>query len=74
MEPGRSRLLIAEMCLPDEKADIEAVWYDITMLTLNGRERTRADWAKLLDVSGLSLEKVYTATGSNYGVVEAYLK
>ncbi|KAF2802467.1 O-methyltransferase [Mytilinidion resinicola] len=74
MEPGKSRLLIAEMCLPEEKADIEAVWYDMTMMTLNGRERTKGDWTKILDDAGFNLKKVYTATGSNYGVVEAYLK
>ncbi|KAF2494859.1 O-methyltransferase [Lophium mytilinum] len=76
MEPGKSRLLIAEICLPEEKADMEAVLYDMTMMTLNGRERTKSDWMKILDGAEFDLKTVtvHTTAGSNYGVVEAYLK
>lgn len=74
IDPKKSRLLIAEMCLPDQGADIEAAWFDMTMMTLNGRERTKSDWANILDSAGFKLEKVYTSPGTNYGVVEAYLK
>jgi hypothetical protein len=44
MDPAKSRLLIAEMYLLDQGADIEAAWFDMTMMTPSGRERTKSDW------------------------------
>lgn len=74
MTPGKSRLLIAEIVLPAIGADLEAGWMDLTMMTLTGMERTEKQWAFLLDASGFKLDKVHTAPGTNYGVVEASLK
>lgn len=44
MDPAKSRLLIAEMYLPDQGANIEAAWFNMTMMTPSGRERTKSDW------------------------------
>lgn len=74
MQAGVSRLLISEIVLPEIAADLEAGWMDLTMITCSGRERTEAQWRSLLDLAGLSLEKVYHALGTNYAVVEACLK
>jgi hypothetical protein len=74
MEPGTSRLLISEIVVPESGADVEAGWMDMTMMTCAGRERTVSDWKKLLDLSGLKLDKVYHAPGTNYAVVQADLK
>lgn len=74
MERGLSRLLISEVVLPAMNADVEAGWMDLTMLAVGGRERTEGEWAKLLDLSGLKLEKTFHAPGTNYGAIEAYLK
>lgn len=74
MEPNVSRLLISEIVLPETNADVEAGWMDLTMITMSGCERTEPQWANLLDLSGLKLHKTYHVPGTNYGVVEAYLK
>jgi hypothetical protein len=57
-----SRILIAEMCIPEpvRQADAHAVWLDLMMMGIGGRERTRRDWAELVGkVEGLSLRKVW---------------
>lgn len=74
MVAGKSRLLIAEMVLPDARVDVEGAWMDMTMLTFTGRERSRAQWAAVLDSAGLRMEKTHGIAGTHYGVVEAYLK
>jgi hypothetical protein len=74
MVPGVSRLLISEMVLPDQRADPEACWYDMSMMAAGGMERTEKQWLELLDASGFKLGKVWQVPGSNNGVVEAYLK
>jgi hypothetical protein len=73
MVPGVSRLLIAECILPSHGIDAEGCWLDLTTMAFTGRERNREQWLKLLDESGLRLEKTYTVPGTHYGVVEAYL-
>ncbi|RAL62145.1 hypothetical protein DID88_002629 [Monilinia fructigena] len=69
-----SRLLIAEIGLPEEGGDTEASWLDITMLLFGGKERSENEWIKLLDVAGMRLERVYGAEGTKYSVLEAWLK
>ncbi|KAG4033051.1 hypothetical protein MFRU_005g00690 [Monilinia fructicola] len=71
---SNSRLLIAEIVLPEEGEDIEAAWLDITMLLFSGKERSEHEWIKLLDVAGMRLERVYGAEGTKYSVLEAWLK
>ncbi|OBT66502.1 hypothetical protein VE03_03651 [Pseudogymnoascus sp. 23342-1-I1] len=73
MTPGVSRLLISEIVLPSTNADVEAMWMDMTMLTVSGSERDGGHWSRLLAEAGLKMERTYHAPGTNYGAVEAYL-
>jgi hypothetical protein len=74
MEPAVSRLLIAEVVLPLQGADPDAAWYDLAMMTAGGMERNEKQWVELLDASRFKLGKIWKVPGSNFGVIEAYLK
>jgi hypothetical protein len=69
--PSGSRLAIVEMVIPEARADYSAV-FDLEMLVLfrGGRERTRAEFATLLDDAGLRLARLQ-ATASPATVLEA---
>jgi hypothetical protein len=56
-----SRVLISDMCIPDPVGlqDAGAVWLDLMMLTIGGKERTYKDWEKLAEMSGLKLVKIW---------------
>ena len=57
---GRSTLIIDEMPLPDEKAPMEKVSYDILMMiNVGGIERTIGHWKRLLNECGLELKEVH---------------
>ncbi|KAF2136816.1 uncharacterized protein K452DRAFT_279374 [Aplosporella prunicola CBS 121167] len=74
MTPGVSRLLLAEMVVPNKGADALAAWMDQCMLSFGGTERTERDWRSLLDSVGLELVKVWPAQGTTMSIVEARLK
>lgn len=56
-----SRLLISDFCLPDPVGlqDAGAIWMDLMMLTIGGKERTARDWEVLAELSGLKLVKIW---------------
>jgi hypothetical protein len=68
-----SRLLLIERVLPDQPGgDISAYLNDLNMLhSLNGRERSEAEYRTLLARSGLRVARVVT-TRSPFAVVEAW--
>jgi O-methyltransferase/methyltransferase family protein len=70
--PAAATLLLVEALLPDRAADDPAaVRMDLHMLALlHGRERTRAEYAALLERAGLRLTTV-VATGAGVHVIEA---
>lgn len=74
MSPGRSRLLIAEMVIPATGADITAGWFDMTMMTLSGTERTEQQWRELLQATGFELTEIWTGPGVDAAIVEGRLK
>ncbi|GKZ99987.1 hypothetical protein AnigIFM60653_007047 [Aspergillus niger] len=74
MDKEKSRVLITEHIVPDVGGTMFHAWMDQTMMTFGGLERTKKDWAHLLDISGLELVKVWRAPGVPVGVVEARLK
>lgn len=74
MDPERSRVLITEFVVPQVGASMLPAWMDQTMMTFGGIERTEKNFARLLDISGLKLVKVWRAPGTPVGVVEARLK
>ena len=58
MRPG-SRVLIIERLVPESTEPSEAKLFDINMLVMvGGRERTRAEYARLLEAAGLELARV----------------
>jgi hypothetical protein len=63
-----SRVLIADMCLPEQPTmqDAGAVWLDLMMIGLGGKERTKEDWRKLAELSRLRLVKIWQDP-QNYG-------
>ena len=74
MDRERSRILITEFIVPEVGSNMSLAWLDQTMMAFGGVERTEKDWARLLDISGLKLVKVWKAPGVPVGVVEARLK
>ncbi|KAI9800584.1 MAG: hypothetical protein M1833_003242 [Piccolia ochrophora] len=71
-----SRVLIAEMVVPDnvESVDLTVYWMDLTMLLMGGKERTEKDWSALLDSAGLKLLKIWRSSAGAQTVLEACLK
>ncbi|EXJ80351.1 hypothetical protein A1O1_08495 [Capronia coronata CBS 617.96] len=56
-----SRIVISDMAIPEPVTlrDAGAVWLDLMMMTIGGKERTVRDWEKLADMSGLRLVRVW---------------
>lgn len=73
MEPGKSRLIIAEIVVPSTGGDSETGWMDLVLMTVTGVERSAKDWEQLLSAAGLKLEKIHTSPGTNHGGVQAVL-
>jgi O-methyltransferase domain/Dimerisation domain len=72
--PGTARLLLVEAVLPERARDApEAIRMDLHMMVLLGaRERTEAEYRRLLAAAGLHLRRVVpTASPAALGVVEA---
>jgi SAM-dependent methyltransferase len=62
MEPG-ARLLVAERIVPADAGPSEAKLFDVNMLVvLGGRERTEAEYRRLLEASGFTLRSVIGTT------------
>lgn len=69
--PPKARVLIIETLVPDVAGPHFGKTLDIIMLAVTGgRERSRADYAALLERAGLRLERVLP-TRSEYSIVEA---
>jgi hypothetical protein len=72
-----SRILISDMALPEPVGpeDDGAVWLDLMMMTIGGKERTKMDWDKLIEKAGLRLVKTWqTPQTGPLAVVEIMLK
>ncbi len=68
-----AKLLLIEMVLPSAGEPHMGTLFDLEMLlSVGGRERTRADFAALLKSAGLRLERVH-ATASPLSILEARL-
>lgn len=70
MERGYSRVLINEHILPEKGASQLTCVVDLTMLTMCGKERTRAQWDELLGSVGLRIVKVWTVTDPVQRLIE----
>ncbi|KAK0386964.1 hypothetical protein NLU13_5277 [Sarocladium strictum] len=71
-----SRVLICDMVLPARvsEADFPSAVMDQAVMTMGGKERTEAGFAKLLDAAGLQLVQTWRAPGVPGACVEAKLK
>lgn len=69
MKPGYSRLLINENVIPDRGADWETTALDVMLMIefSSPGERTRADWARLLEQQAVGLRIVQVWGGGNGG-------
>ena len=56
-----SRILISEMAMPEPATprDAGAVWMDLMMMSIGGKERTLCEWQNLAEMSGLKCVKVW---------------
>ena len=56
-----SRILISDMAVPEPVTlqDAHAVWLDLMMLAIGGKERTKRDWESLVESAGLKLVKLW---------------
>lgn len=56
-----SRILISDMALPEPvtREDSHAIWLDLMMLTIGGKERTKKDWETLVTSAGLKLVNLW---------------
>lgn len=69
---ARARVLLIEMIIADQPGP--APWMDLNMMVmLGGRERTPADYERLLASAGLKTARVIP-TPSPYGIVESVAK
>ncbi|EXJ85180.1 hypothetical protein A1O3_05855 [Capronia epimyces CBS 606.96] len=71
-----SRILIADMLLPDIMTEKEAhtAALDVACMVMGGKERTEDDFRRLFDSVGLDLVAIHRAPGAAAGVVEGKLK
>ena len=75
MKPGYSRLLIEDLVLPDQGADMRQASVDLTMYLMpEGIERTVAQWKTLLESAGLVIIKIWSEESGMESVIEAELK
>jgi len=56
-----SRIIISDMAIPEPVTarDAGAIWLDLMMMSIGGKERTVRDWEKLAELSGLKLVHVW---------------
>lgn len=58
---SKSRIVIDEVVLPDTNVPWQCAFMDLTMSSsLGGCERSRDEWASLLDRAGLQIEELHT--------------
>ncbi|KIW28518.1 uncharacterized protein PV07_08177 [Cladophialophora immunda] len=71
-----SRVLIADMLLPEIMTDKEAhtAALDVACMVMGGKERTEADFRKLFDGVGLEVVHIHRAPEAAAGIVEGKLK
>ncbi|KFY17122.1 hypothetical protein V492_00889, partial [Pseudogymnoascus sp. VKM F-4246] len=70
---AHSRIIIADMVLPNTQAPRDMALQDLNMLSFGGMERTERQWTELIEASGLCLVKIWREEGAKHAVVEARL-
>ena len=72
MLPGYSKLLVANIVLPDENVPLRQSGLGIAMLCMHsGSQRSEAEWQALLDEAGFHVIRVWKPKGDGDGIIEA---
>ncbi|KUJ18488.1 o-methyltransferase-like protein [Mollisia scopiformis] len=72
-----SRLIIADMILPDRTdmaGDMTIYWMDFSMMMLNGKEKTKAEFEEILSEAGMEIVKVWPFAFGTQANIECRLK
>lgn len=74
LEKGYSRVLLNEIVVSDEKPTLAATNMDMMMLAhFAVRERTEAEWRRILEKAGLKVVNIYNYPGVAESLIEAEL-
>lgn len=69
-----SRVLIADMVLPDMNAPRDMALQDLNMMSFGGMERSKQQWEELVRSAGLVLRHIWISQdGAKHAVIEAAL-
>nr|POE83811.1 o-methyltransferase gsfc [Quercus suber] len=70
-----SRVLIADMVIPErlDEQSLPSALYDMLLMHVGGKERTEAEFDKLLEAAGLKRIHTWMTPGSPQGIIEAVL-
>lgn len=72
MTPGYSKLLVADVVMPEQDAPLRQTGLDIAMLFLHsGSQRTETDSRKLVESAGFKVNKIWLPPGDGDGIIEA---
>ena len=72
MLPGYSKLLVANIVLPDEDVPLRQSGLDIAMMCMHsGSQRSEAEWWALLGEAGFNVKRVWKPNGDGDGIIEA---
>lgn len=71
---AQSRIIIADMVLPNMQAPRDMALQDLNMMSFGGMERTESQWRELITSAGLRLKKIWKGeSGAKHSVIEAVL-
>jgi hypothetical protein len=72
MLPRYSKLLVANIILPDENVPLRQSGLDIAMLCMHsGSQRSESQWRELLGEAGFNVTAVWKPNGDGDGIIEA---
>lgn len=70
----RSRILISDLVLPDQKADSSKALRDLNMMQIAGKERSLKQWTRLLDEAGYCISQIHGLQNQGNSIIEVVLK
>lgn len=72
MKPGASKILIAELIIPDKDAHFTSTALDLELMQcLAARERTEAQFRDMLDKAGLKVSGIFKHPEAHDSIIEA---
>jgi hypothetical protein len=74
MDPKHSRIVIADIVLPNHHVPAQLAFLDMNMMIVGAMERSEIQWNVLLESVGLRLAKVWRSKDGVQTALEARLK